>query len=49
LGWVVGAKKLRAWSASLRLNSQAPPCQRFVPDLVTTFTTEPALRPYSAL
>ena len=49
LACVDGAKKFRACSASLRLNSQAPPCHSLLPDLVTTLTTEPALRPYSAL
>src|SRR6185369_6933105 len=42
------AKKFFDCSVSSRLNSQAPPCQSLLPDLVTTLTTEPALRPYSA-
>ena len=49
LGCVVGAKKFRASSASSRWNSHPLPCQALLPDLVTTFTTDPALRPYSAL
>ncbi len=42
------AKKFVAWSLSSRLNSQPLPCHWFVPAFVTTFTTDPALRPYSA-
>src|SRR5579859_8143955 len=41
-------KKLLASNLSLRRNSQRLPCQLFVPDLVTRFTMEPALLPYSA-
>jgi hypothetical protein len=48
LGWFWGAKWLRELSPSLRLNSQAAPRQTLLPDLVTTLTIEPALRPYSA-
>jgi hypothetical protein len=46
---VAGAKKLRAWNLSSRLNSQAAPWIRLVPPRVTTLTTEPAFRPNSAL
>ena len=42
-------KKLRAFSASSRMNSNAVPCRSFVPDLVTAFISAPALRPLSAL
>ncbi len=37
-----------ALSTLLRKNSYTLPCRSLVPDLVTTLTTEPELRPYSA-
>ena len=46
---LAGAKIFRACSASSRLNSQAAPVQLVVPPFVTTFTTDPELRPNSAL
>ena len=44
----VAEKKLRAFSFSFRRNSQALPWISLVPDFETTFTCEPAFRPYSA-
>src|SRR6185503_8034862 len=43
-----GEKKLRASKASLRMNSNAPPCNWLPPLLVITFTDAPDWRPYSA-
>ena len=42
-------KKLRASMAEFRRNSNALPWTSLVPDLETTFTTAPELRPSSAL
>ena len=42
------SKKLRESSLSLRRNSKIEPCKALVPDLVTTLTTAPENRPYSA-
>src|SRR6185295_4340455 len=42
------ANRFLACSASSRLNSHSVPCHWLVPALVTTLTTDPALRPYSA-
>src|SRR5207247_181969 len=47
-GGSVVAKKFFDWNRSLRRNSQPDPCHSFVPDLVTTLTTDPELRPNSA-
>src|SRR5262249_29021579 len=42
------AKKLRALKSPLRTNSNRSPWNWFVPDLVTTLTTDPGCRPYCA-
>src|SRR5260370_20288403 len=48
-GCFEGAKKLRAFRSWFRRNSQRAPWIRLVPERATTFITEPAVRPYSAL
>ncbi len=45
----LGLKKLRASMAELRSNSKTLPWMSLAPDLLTTSTTAPELRPCSAL
>ena len=48
LAAVAGANRLRAFSASLRRNSNTVPCSSFEPDLVVKLMTPPLKRPNSA-